>query len=78
MTKFDSRYNQPMLENLVKTRGWGKVKFRPIELTYPFETSAKAFDWIIEHCTGDAQYVDGYLYFSKAVEATAFALVWCK
>ena len=76
--KFDSRYNQPMLENLVKTRGWGKVPFRPLELSHPMETSSKAFDWIIDNCTGDAQYVDGCIYFSKAAEATAFALIWVK
>jgi hypothetical protein len=76
--KFNRKYGEPMLRNLVATRGWGKIKYRPEVFAYAGENRGPEVDWIEEHCKQDVQYCDGYFYFRDPAEATAFALVWAK
>jgi hypothetical protein len=76
--KFNRKYGEPMLNSLVKTRGWCKLKYRPDMFSHFGEYSSPELDWIEEHCVKDAQYCDGYFYFQDPAEATAFALVWTR
>jgi len=76
--KFNRKYGEPMLKNLIATRGWARVSYRPERLTHFGENRSPEYDWIEEHCVKDAQYCDGYFYFQEPKEATAFALVWSK
>jgi hypothetical protein len=78
MTRFNPKYSQPMLDNLVNTRGWGKVKYRPARFEYAGENRSPEVEWTEKHCKQDVQYRDGYFYFSNPAEATAFSLVWTK
>jgi hypothetical protein len=76
--RFNQKYSQPMLDNLVATRGWGKVKYRPARFEYAGENRSPEVEWTEKHCKKDVQYRNGYFYFADAAEATAFALVWSK
>jgi hypothetical protein len=76
--RFNQKYGQPMLDNLVKTRGWGKVKYRPERFSYALESRSPEVEWTEKYCKKDVQYCDGYFYFQEPSEATAFALVWSK
>lgn len=78
--KFNRKYGEPMLNNLVKTRGWCKLKYRPVRLEHfgAGYAATPESEWIEDHCKKDVQYCDGYLYFQEPSEATAFALVWTK
>jgi hypothetical protein len=75
--KFDPRYTQAMLENLVATRGWSKVaKLTPLD-----DNSSEGdciMEWIDNYCKGDVQSHSEYLYFSKPEEATAFVMKWAR
>jgi len=76
--RFNKKYSQPMLDNLVKTRGWGKIKYRPARFEYAGENRSPEVEWTEEYCKKDVQYLDGCFYFADPAEATAFALVWIK
>lgn len=76
--RFNQKYGEPMLTNLVKTRGWGKVKYRPAVFSHAVQDRGPEVEWVEKYCKNDVQYCDGYFYFADAAEATAFALVWIK
>ena len=78
--KFNQKYGEPMLKNLIATRGWCRLKYRPVKYEYfgEVDEGTPEYEWIMEQCVKDVQYCDGYLYFQEPKEATAFALVWTK
>jgi hypothetical protein len=78
MTRFNQKYGQPMLESLIATRGWTKVKYRPAQFSHFGESRSPEIEWCEKYCRGDTQYCDGYFYFQEPAEGTAFSLVWCK
>lgn len=76
--RFNRKYGEPMLKNLVATRGWCRVACRPIHFEHFGAIRTDEIDWIEKHCKKDVQYCDGYLYFQEPAEATAFVLFWQK
>ena len=65
--------NNLIIVDLIEKSGWTKTN---LEMTFSDFSISDISAWIHINATGDYKLVDGYWFFEKAEDATAFTLRW--